>query len=225
MSEVPLHIYRAYKGSNPNYWVHIRCLNHRLEVICDLPEQLSIGISSEWESLLPYSLTGLLEKVVGNTAPAAGAVLGVSPQVQSLSFQMWTGTSPIEIPITVLFDAEESAQRDVYEPINYLQSLVLPVNGSWVGQKMLMPPGPIWGGERGYGIDIKLGRFAFFKDCIMVSANATMDSRLDAAGYPISGQVECTFRTSYVYGHKDFLTSMTLKNLSDVDSGEGYPGQ
>lgn len=216
--------YMVAKSSNPNYWVHIQCKNHNFEVICDMPEQLAIGISSEWESRLPYTLSGLLEKAVGNIAQSAEAVIGVSPQFQSLSFQMWTGTSPIEIPITILFDAEQSAQRDVYEPITYLQSLILPVNSSFGGANILMPPGPIWGGDRGYGINIKVGKFMFFKNCIMVSANNTLDARLDATGYPISGQVECTFRTSFVYGHKDFLDAMTLKNLSPVDSGEGYPG-
>lgn len=210
--------YVVAKSSNPNYWVHIVCPKHNFDIVCDMPEQLAFGISSEWESALPYTLSGLLEKAIGNIATTGAAVIGVSPVVQALSYQMWTGTTPIEIPITILFDAEESAQKDVYEPIVYLQSLALPVNGA-LG--MLYPPGPIWAGDRGYGIHVKLGKYILFENCIMVSANKTFDSRLDAAGFPISGQIECVFRTSKVYGHSDFLTAMNLPPISGSEDGKG----
>lgn len=215
--------YKIMKSTNPNYWVHVLCRKHNFEIIADMPEQSAFGVSSDWESRLPYSLSQLLEKAIGGIASGTIELTGYGPQVQDLSFQMWTGTTPIEIPITFLFDAETSAEYDVYRPIGYLQSLVLPISGTknFISRNLLFPPGPVRGGG-GYGIDIKIGRYTMFKDCILVSANKTLDNRLDSRGFPISGQVECTFRTSIVYGHQDYLEAMGLPPISGVETEEGW---
>lgn len=216
--------YTINKGDNPNYWMLIECPGHNLEILADMPEQIQIGAQSDWESRMPFSLAGLLEKAFGQVAQGISTLVGVDPQVQSLSFQMWMGTSPIEFPVTLLFDAEESPQRDVFEPITYLMSIMLPNNGSG---GLLWPPGPRWGpsdNSRGYGVNIKIGKMMQFIDCIVVNATETFDSRMGDDGYPIAGQVEIVFRTSIVYGAQDWLKAMQLKPISDLEQAANPNG-
>lgn len=207
-------MYRVAKTENPFYLVDITCPNHGFGIQVDMPEQLSLAVSSEWESRLPSSLAEAWSAI----APAGGGLvsgvtnaLGANPIFKALSFQMWAGTSPIEIPLTVLFDAENSALKDVYEPIAMLQSLAMPVEAS---MGILSPPGPDVGlfssSDSGYGIHVKIGRMMMFLNCILVSANAIFDARLDSRGFPISGQIDLVFRTAYVYGRGDWLNSMFI---------------
>src|SRR5690606_33521394 len=121
-------------------------------VVCDMPEQISIGVASEWESRLPHSLAEMIG--IGNLA----ASLGENTIAQDLSYQVWMGSTPIEIPITILFDSYESAKKDVYDPINMIMAAAQPVNMSG---GLLRPPGPKRGGEN-YGINIRFGRMMHF---------------------------------------------------------------
>lgn len=203
-------VFRIAKSTNTSYLIDIICPGHNFGVQVDMPEQLALAVTSDWESRLPSGLTDVLSKmpIGGNLGESIANLLGNSPHVQALSFQMWSGTSPIEIPLTVLFDAENNALEDVYKPIIMLQSLILPVEGR-LGVTWLTPPGPDVGfrsnESSGYGIHIKLGRMMLFMNCILVSANAIFDSKMDSRGYPISGQLDLVFRTSYMYGRSDWL--------------------
>jgi len=204
--------YKIAKTDNPYYLIDIWCPGHNLGIQVDMPEQLNIATSSDWESRLPSSIAqawSAVSPLGGGATEAVTNVLGFNPIVQGLTFQMWTGTSPVEIPLTVLFDAERSGLKDVYEPIVKLQSLIFPVHNS-LG--LLAPPGPdvgLWSdSEGGYGIHVKIGRMMMFINCILVSANAIFDARLDNRGYPISGQIDLVFRTPIVYGHKDWMAAM-----------------
>ena len=207
------------KGNNQDYRAHISCPGHDVDVIVDLPETISFGISSDWESLLPYSLAGALDAVAGkvgvNLGAAFGAVKAANVQSQALSFQVWMGTSPIEIPFTFQFDAKTSALEQVYKPIAYLMALTMPVNKNFTDSaytNVLLPPGPALGGGLvdDYSVTLRLGRMMAFLDCIITSATPSFDVRLDDEGYPIAGEIEMTFRTSKVYGHIDMLNAMGI---------------
>lgn len=206
-------VYTCAKSKNPNYWCHIQCPKHGLDIITDIPEQLTFGVSSEWDSRLPYSLSSIIDSATAGIGGRIVDSIGWNGQNQFLSYQMWMGTTPVEIPLTLNFDHESDALVDVYEPISKLMALQFPINTWDIGGGILFPPGPLRGGQEGdsdYSIHIKVGRMMHFLNCIMVSGNETLDSRLDKNGFPISGQVECTFRTSMVYGHIDWLKAMQL---------------
>lgn len=218
--------YKVAKSDNQNYWMSITCKGHGLTVVADLPEQFTYAVQSDWESRLPYRLSSLFGSI-----PLVGRitdVVGNDPQAQALSFQMWTGTAPLEFPVTLLFDAEESALIDVFTPMTHLASLAMPNNGNGM-VSILWPPGPRWGdqGDQSYAIEIRFGRMALFSSCIMISATPVFDTRLGDDGYPISGQIEMVFRTSKVYGVQDFLEAMHLKslpgggaNMAEVDTSD-----
>ena len=220
-------MFRTAKTTNPAYLIDIVCPGHNFGIQVDMPEQLQIAVTSDWENRLPSSLSGLWSAASpfgGGVGEGLAKATGSDAHIQALSFQMWTGTSPIEIPLTVLFDAEKAGLSDVYQPITMLQSLIFPVNTSVVGVGTLQPPGPDVGlfsrsitlgyGNSGYGINVKLGRLMMFLNCIMVSANATFDSRMDNRGFPISGQLELVFRTAVMYGRDDWIRSVSTGDFS-----------
>lgn len=203
-------VYNCAKSKNPNYWCIIQCPGHGIDIITDIPEQLSIGVSSEWDSALPYKLSEILDTFTAGIGGKLPGVFGIDPQQQMLSFQMWMGTTPIEIPLTLNFDHESNAQVDVFEPVTKLMALQFPISR---GGGFLFPPGPLRsgkGGDADYAIHVRLGRIMYFMNCIMVSGNQVFDSRMDKNGFPISAQVEATFRTAMVYGHMDWLRAMQL---------------
>lgn len=192
------------KGSNPNYYIDIHCPGHNIRVVTEMPEQLTSGVQSDWESRLPYSLADVFSRIplVGTAVNA----IGYGPQLQALSFQTWMGTSPIEIPLQLHFDHKTSAFEDVYKPVIALKTLAFPVNS---GAGFLTPPGPVRA-SGGYGVTVRIGRMMIFENCIIASANETFDARMGPDGYPIAGDLELTLRTSMVYGNKDFLQAMRL---------------
>lgn len=201
-------IYRTAKTDNQAYLIDIVCPGHGFGVQVDMPEQIALAVSSEWESRLPSALSEMwsaFSPLGGGIGKGLSNALGADPHLKSLSFQMWAGTTPIEIPMTILFDAERSALKEVYEPIVGLQSLTLPVGDG----EMLWAPGPDVGifsnQNAGYGVHVKIGRWMMFLNCIVVSANAVFDARVDNRGYPIAGQIDLVFRTPYVYGRSDWL--------------------
>lgn len=207
-------VFDASKSEEENYKITISCPGHGIDIICDMPEQITMATQSDWESLMNYSLAGALDAAIGGSGKliaglASAGSKAFNAQLQALSFQVWMGTSPIEFPLQIQFNAKKSALNDVYKPMGMLGAMVLPINK---GGGVLFPPGPSIGGVAGgYGVHIRLGRLILFKECIITSSQATYDTRLDKDGVPISGEMEITFRTSTVYGHKDFLNALSLE--------------
>ena len=200
--------YITSKGKNPNYRVQISCPGHDIIIVTDMPEQVGFGVSSDWESLLPYKLSDILGQGIVALASQAAPKIGLQAQSQDLSFQSWLGTSPIELPLKLEFNAQKSAVDDVYLPISLLASLAMPINGRG---NTLWAPGPAQGGNgNDYSVHVRLGRMMAWVDCIITSANPSFDIRLADDGYPISGEIDLTFRTAKVYGHADLLKALGI---------------
>ncbi len=192
------------KGTNPNYLIHITDVNSGFELVADMPEQVSFSLSSEWEAKLPSSSSGMIG---GNVT---GALSGSDTVIQQLTWQVWSGTTPVEIPITILFDAERSAFSEVYTPIRLLETLVLP---ELIGKAFMRAPGPTPLNPTG-GFNVKIGRMLSLYNCLMTSVSSTYDTRLDKDGYPISGQAEINIRTNRIYGRKEWLEAANLSRSS-----------
>jgi hypothetical protein len=221
-------VFNCTKGSNINYYIDITCTAAAITIVCDMPENLSLGISSSWDSAMPYALAGLIDQIPGGIGGAivaattfgarvAGKAFNV--QSQALSYQVWMGSDPIEIPLELQFDVKSDAKQDVWLPIAYLISLSMPRNqGSAVSTALggvLLPPGPALGENGGkvglgYGVNIRIGRIALFQDCIITGAEPNFSLLLDPDGYPIAGQVNLTIKTSYVYGNVDLLNALGI---------------
>lgn len=205
--------FNAAKGDEPNYQMLIACPGQNIEIIVDMPEQLTLATQSDWEAIMSASLAGAVDSGIGAIDSLWKGLVGVAAkpfnvQHKALTTQIWLGTAPIEIPLQIQFNAKTDATQDVFKPMAALTSLVLPNNGMG---GLLLPPGPLLGGFLGgYGVTVRIGRILVFQECIITSCQTTYDTRLDKSGIPISGEAEITIRTSTVIGRTDLLQAMGL---------------
>lgn len=130
--------------TNPVYVMTIRSEatgnTPALEVKANMPDTLSFGVASEWESRLPANLFDLANEVVGTVLPPGKRVLdifsagaqqlyGINPILQALTHPAWNGTSPLEFNLLMLFDAEYDAAEEVIRPIINLIQMAAPYKG------------------------------------------------------------------------------------------------
>jgi len=164
--------------------------------MADMPEQMMIAISNSWE---PRFGSGINE--IAGALDIGTRVAGENIMVQPFSQLMWMNTTPIELPLTMMFDAEDDAYSDVFKPMNALELLALPdVQGS-----LLTAPGPSVANPNRNKISIFVGRMYHFPSVVLTSISSQYDTqRLDASGYPLAGQVDITFSTDKVYGKSDW---------------------
>lgn len=179
---------------NPDYWMQLSCNSQGVDIIANAPEQIVLSVASSWESRMPSSLQDI-PGVAGGAIGLGANALNMNVAVQWLTHQSWISSTPIEITLTLLFDAQTDAYVDVVEPMKKLQKLVLPYRRSPDSQ-ILMPPGPaaISADQDEARTSLRIGRMLYLPSVIVVSANNTYDTRLNG-GYPISGQTELTVRS------------------------------
>lgn len=190
---VPTYTKNVARGKNPNYMISIQSTSG-IQFIADVSEQLMISISNTWE---PRFAAGLAD----HFGMGATGVIGENILVEEFGRLMWMNTTPIEIPITLYFDAHEDAYSDVKLPMLMLEALFLPTK---VGP-FLMAPGPSPMYENRNKISIAIGRAWFFESVVGVSVSNTYDMRLDPRGYPISGQSEIVFSTDRIMSKQAWL--------------------
>ena len=186
--------FNAARGKNPNYWIHIQS-TAGISLTADMPEALAYTISNSWE---PRFSAGLNE-IVGAFDWMA-RIIGENVMVQELSRMMWMNTTPIEIPLSLSFDAKDSAFEDVFKPMRALELLALPdLNGPF-----LTAPGPSAQNPNRNRCSLFIGRMWYFPSVIVTSVTSTYDPKLTKDGYPISGQTEITFSTDMVLSKRDW---------------------
>lgn len=200
MAEIPNYqpgaIYSANvaRGKNVNYLAQIQS-TAGISLVADLPESLNVTISNSWE---PRFAAGLNEMV--GAFDFMSRLIGENIMVQELSRMMWMNTTPIELPLTLTFDARNSAFEDVFKPMRALELLALPdLHGP-----LLTAPGPSAKNPNRNRISIFIGRMWYFPSVVITSVSSAYDTKMAADGYPISGQTEITFSTDMVYSKADW---------------------
>jgi hypothetical protein len=173
------------KQKNPNYTIRVRDTGSGFDLTADISEQTNISIAAEY-----------VNRTVSSTTEIGGPLGGVAnfANFNALSpygtNQIWTGSSPVEFPITILFDAYKDAYKEVWEPMSLLETLVMPVGYSFAFDQIKTMTSPAGNGD----ISIHIGKM-FIPKVVVVSVSSTYDNRLSKEGYPISGQAEVSFRT------------------------------
>ena len=190
--------YRVAKSTNPNYTCRIKDASMGIDVVADLPEQTMIAVASEFNNRLPFST---VTEILGGQA--AGTAADLNAVTKYAAEQIWVGTSPIEIPLTLLFDAQNDAYNDVWRPMALLESMVLPRYDGRVGGFFISP------GYNG-SCSVNIGKM-YLQNCVVTSVASTYDTRLDAQGYPIAGQSEVNIKTYRIIGALEWLA---LKGVS-----------
>lgn len=185
------------RGKNPNYMCRIDS-TAGISITADMPEQMIYTISNTWE---PRFSAGLNE-IIG-AFDFGARLIGENILVQEFTQLMWMNTTPIEIPLTLMFDAQKSALEDVVKPMQALELLALPdLQGSF-----LTAPGPSVVNPNRNKTTIFVGRAWYFESVVITSVANSYDIRLDHSGYPIAGQSEVSFSTTKVYGRSDWLAA------------------
>lgn len=230
---------------NANYQVNIRCTSPELDLTANLPEQFSMATQSNWDSRLPSSVVDIAQNSVGSLT---GQVLGGVPNAiseglrqftnfnriaQSFSHQTWISSAPIQMSLTMLFDAFDNATEDVGEPIARLASLVQPYRGAG-GQghddgsehALLSAPGPsLYQPDLGR-VSIRIGKFLYFHSVVLNGVQPTWDSKFDDLGVPIAAACDVTFSTINMPSREDVMKFFTINGRSDnTEYGVRYTEQ
>lgn len=81
-------------------------------------------INTQWESIFPPgSSIDRISKIL--TLTGVGSL-----KTKAMYLQTWSSTTPVEINLEILFEAEKSAKNDVIKPCRYLQQYVSPIERS-----------------------------------------------------------------------------------------------
>lgn len=184
----------AARGTNPNYWGRIISTSG-FSLTFDIPEEMVISITNTFEQRFPSDLT--------DVSRGAAQLMGGNVILQEFTQLMWMNTTPIEIPVTILFDAKTDAFNDVFRPMKILEVLALPIKQG----NLLFPPSPT-AINPGNKISLIIGNVWHFESVILNTVSSSYDMRLTAQGYPISGQVEVTFTTDRTLGRQDWLKNV-----------------
>jgi len=201
--------YLVAKGANPNYHVHIKCTGLGFEMLADMPEETSYAIAADYESQLPSS-TGESAGLVGNLAAFFS---GSHYTSDALSYQVWRASSPLEIPLVLLFNANTSCYEEVYKPMRLLEALAMPTTESgnaaidYIGSHLPNSFGsllyaPNYNNNK---MSLSIGRMLNLAEVLLISCNTSYDSRLGADGFPISGKADVVFRTPKVVTRKEWM--------------------
>lgn len=208
--------FKSVKGKNPNYFVHITCDSLGLEILADLPEEFTTAVGSEYESLLPSHLSNYFGRYAAAFEATSKVVGGTSSLSQALSQQIWVNSSPIELTLSLQFDAQSDPLKEVVYPMRALEMLVMPTKKGGI----LYSPGPNRGALLGGSTEINVtigNHLLVIPNAIFISVSSTMDSRMTAEGYPISGKSDVQIRSSVVLSREDWAAMTgTTSALSSI---------
>jgi hypothetical protein len=193
-----------------------------------------MATQANWDSRLPSSVADIAQNVVqGATGQILGGVTNsifegtrqftnFNRIAQSFSHQVWLSSAPIELSLTLLFDAFDNSTEDVGEPIARLMSLVQPYRGAGgVGHEdgsehaLLSAPGPsLYQPDRGR-VSIRIGKFLYFHSVVLRGVQPTWDSKFDTAGVPIAAACDVTFATINMPSREDVMKFFTINGRGD----------
>jgi hypothetical protein len=158
-----------------------------------IPESFNFTINSEWRTPLAAS------SPLSDSASLLLSSFGVSAIAEWMTVAVWSGSSPIEIEIPLIFVAEEegSARSKVLGQVKKLNKMTLPSKRSG---GFLIPPGPspvgianegsqkffkeYFGGTSGEIITIRIGKFLEFNKVIILGVSTEFYPVLEIVGFP-----------------------------------------
>lgn len=200
---------------NQDYQTLILNQTEGVAVVANTPEQIFLATGSVWEPRMNGSVRNFL---LGNSSGVAnlgiqGATnaLNLDLVFQSLTFQAWQSSGPIEFNMTLMFDAFQDAYTDVVQPMTKLQAMSLPF-ATEANSDILLPPGPSPLYPNRSRVSMRIGRFLYIHSVILKFVNNTFDTRYDKFGQPTSGQSELTISTINTPSRQDLTTFFVMNN-------------
>ncbi|MDA3856023.1 MAG: hypothetical protein PF569_07205 [Candidatus Woesearchaeota archaeon] len=190
-----------------------------------LESDISLGISNDYQPLLSGGIASAISLV-------SSATKGKIPAgFRQQGFQVWRGSSPVELKLSVSLHMVTSGKLDVAEPAKSLIAYSVPhlKENGWG----LVPPGASISAILGdgkikelkdnYNIDIKnwfdvdsgkgfvsisIGNYLNLSQCIIKNVIPTYSLQEDSEGYPISCKLDIDISTL------DIVNDKMIKELS-----------
>lgn len=220
-------------SQNPNYMAVIHCESRGIHVELPMPENFNFSLGSSFAS--PFA-----QGFVRNGIATATTLLGLTNLVtQSMTMQVWQGTTDVQFQMTFELFATTDADKEVVKPIYDLLSLTLPGRTSSFGG-FLVPPGPsidtknsdvnvsfksgvqanvVFKNE----ISLQIGNFVRFDSVVIESVNHVFDSHFDSRGLPLAANIDISFKTFVVPTVEDLSKILigSSKSSTPATSGTG----
>ena len=125
-------------SANPNYAVVIHQSlvgGNVVDILGSLPENLRMGLSSEWEAPLAGGLLGMLPGSVSGLL----RMYGVKPATQAMTLEIWQGSKFDDLSVDLVFTTYSDPIKDIREPLIALLKMVTPSVDS---NGAIVSPGP-----------------------------------------------------------------------------------
>lgn len=221
---------------NPNYFIRIFQQTTNLDVVANSPADFSFAFQNDWVSVASVfgnSVGSLVNSKTRNNLDLMRETLkstGNYVQPRFTSIQVWTGTHPLEFTLKLFFKASTDAEKQVVEPVRKLTQMGAPDTfeyGGLAGNMALQSPGPnMWNIGKAlasgslmpdYAIYLRLGRRVVIPGLVITQLQGRWDAFYTSDGWPISAEVDVTFRTFMTFSRKE-LSQMLFKNTSTMYS-------
>jgi hypothetical protein len=202
---------------NPNYKVLIAGGGKKIKAY--VPETFQLSVNGNFG---PAFGQGIADSTLGNFSKLFG--LGALTS-QSMSAQVWMGSSPVEMSLELEFIASDSPTLQVMNPVKDLMSITMPSRGA--GGFLLDPPGPSYVdiqnwqigdgksiGNPGRKISVKIGNFLLFDNVVIENVNTTYHSMMHSSGIPLRATCAVQFKTFFIQLKED------LPKIFMLDEGE-----
>jgi len=118
------------KGVAPEYLVKIVSYRNRCSIVGILQEDIAMRVESRWEYLVPSSLLDTANKFAQFASRGKWSII-----TKATSRRVWQGSSPLQISLTLKFEAVENAYEEVVKPCQLLQSIALPSGVSYSAEQ------------------------------------------------------------------------------------------
>lgn len=182
-----------------------------------LENDISLGISNDFQPLLSGNVGGVMSFL---SSLSGGAV---SAGFRQQGFQIWRGTSPIELKLSVSLHMVTSGRLDVVKPAENLMAYSVPdlnENG-WgltppgasvlaiLGEETAQDLGDNYNVSSGKGwVSVTVGSYIQLDKCIIKNVIPTYSLQEDSEGYPISCKLDIDISTL------DIANSAMINKLS-----------
>ena len=195
-------------------------------IIAALPEAFEISTQSNWEPILDNANIGQAAGggLIGSIGGKFGqALTGISLNSANATQLLWSGTTPIDFRLRLIFNAITNPQTEVMLPIESLLSLALPSplsTGSGTGSSLVnllgvRAPGPTITDQSQYNIKMYIGQSMCFQNVIIRSVSATIESMFDDQGDWLFATADVDISTSRIYT-KDIFKQCFITSNSNV---------
>jgi len=173
-----------------------------------MPEEVQLAFQSDYE---PVFANVLNQGTIGAFNAMSRATTGISASLKASTRQLWISSSPIDISMQLVFDAHNSAQVDVMEKIEKLSRWVQPTRWG----PSLNSPGPSILAPESNKMTVRMGRFLYLTDVILISVSNAIPVLPDQYGKPIAATVEVQMKSSL---------TMDADDVKEMFNNGGIPG-